>query len=294
MRNNSLLVQVKQFIKRSFPRLWIELAMRVMPRHFERELWLIPLLCDENRIAIDVGANQGVYSYYMSKFAKKVVAFEPNADLLPALRKTLNANVEVENSALSDTSDYAVLKIDPSDMGLSTIEERNRLASFAHPNNYASREIPTRTLDNFRFSNISLIKIDVEGHEEAVIRGAEKTIRANNPVLIIESENQHNTGAPVRLEKMLSELGYTCFYLYERSLRKFSQLRAADTDLRNLFSDTTPYINNFIFIPTNQIRLIEKIKAFAAEATAPKPARSPRPRVTQIGSVAVGYKKKTP
>ncbi len=67
--------------KKYFPTLWMDVGFWLAPRHFEREIWLAALLCDKNRIAVDVGANQGIYSYYMSKFAKAVLAFEPNVDL---------------------------------------------------------------------------------------------------------------------------------------------------------------------------------------------------------------------
>jgi hypothetical protein len=40
-----------------------------------------PSFAKKKKIAIDVGANQGQYSYYMAKFSKNVIAFEPNTDL---------------------------------------------------------------------------------------------------------------------------------------------------------------------------------------------------------------------
>jgi hypothetical protein len=47
-------------------------------------------------------------------------------------------------------------------------------------------KVEARTVDSFRFSDVSLIKIDVEGHELKVLRGAEKTISTFHPVIIIE------------------------------------------------------------------------------------------------------------
>lgn len=47
-------------------------------------------------------------------------------------------------------------------------------------------KVEARTIDSFGFSDIALIKIDVEGHEAGVLRGAEKTIGALHPVILIE------------------------------------------------------------------------------------------------------------
>src|ERR1700733_5157930 len=93
---------IVQSIKYYFPTFWIEAGLRLRKRHFEPELFLVPLLCNKDQIAIDVGANQGIYTYYMAKFAKKVVAFEPNVDLLAILMKVANDNVQLQSAALSD------------------------------------------------------------------------------------------------------------------------------------------------------------------------------------------------
>ena len=55
--------------------------------------------------------------------------------------------------------------------------------------------VPLRTLDSYNLSNIGFIKIDVEGHELDVLRGAEVTLRRDQPNLLIEIENRH---APTR------------------------------------------------------------------------------------------------
>ena len=241
----------------------MDVGLQIFPNHFERELRLAGLLCNKNKSAIDIGANQGIYSHFMAKAAKNVVAFEPNIDLWENLQKVLSGNVELEASALSDICSSAVMKIDRRNTGISTIEEKNNFSCTDPASYFFRRDVQTRTLDSFEFSNVSLIKIDVEGHEEAVIRGARETIKLNQPVLIVESEDRHNAGAPHRLAKGLAEMGYEGFYLFESTLRKFSDLRAADTDTANLFDGSAPYINNFIFVPANQPALIGQIEEFA-------------------------------
>jgi hypothetical protein len=82
-------VKIIQVIKSLFPTLWIEIGLRWRRRHFEPEVFLVPLLCNKNQIAIDVGENQGIDTYYMARFTKAVVAFEPNVDLIASLKKVV-------------------------------------------------------------------------------------------------------------------------------------------------------------------------------------------------------------
>jgi len=238
----------------------MERELRFRPSHFEEEFWLVPMLCDKRKTAIDIGANAGHYSYYMGKFSQNVIAFEPNRDLWNDLRRLLGRRVHLEPAALSRTSSKAVLRIDPGNTGVATIEEKNDLSSIKDKSVLAVREIEARTLDSFNFSNIAMIKIDVEGHEEAVLEGARETILRNRPALIVESEDRHNRGAPRRIAESLAALGYLGFYLRDRRLCDFSTLRVEDTDPKNLDSGT-PYINNFVFIPAAQTATIERVQA---------------------------------
>ena len=54
-------------------------------------------------------------------------------------------------------------------------------------------KVEARTIDSFGFSEVSLIKIDVEGHEAEVLHGAEKTISAFHPVIIVEISKGNRT-----------------------------------------------------------------------------------------------------
>lgn len=260
MSSLSLKTTVSRQLEKRFPRFWMERELRFRPNHFEGEFWLVPLLCDPEKTSIDIGANMGHYSYYMAKFSRNVVAFEPNRDLWNDLRRLLGSKVHLESAALSRASSKAVLRVDPDNTGVSTIEEKNDMACVDDKAAVEMREIETRTLDSFNFSNISMVKIDVEGHEEAVLEGAGETLRRNLPALIIESEDRHNPGAPRRIAARLAALGYGCFYLKDGRLCDFSTLGAEDTDSRNLDAGR-PYVNNFIFIPVAQPATIERVKA---------------------------------
>jgi len=260
MSSHKLKTSMTRQLEKLFPKLWLERELRFRPNHFDEEFWLVPLLCDKQKTSIDIGANAGHYSYYMEKFSRNVIAFEPNRDLWKNLNRILGSKVHLESAALSRTSSKAVMRIDQDNTGVSTIEEKNDLSCVADKSALVTREIETRALDSFNLSNIAMIKIDVEGHEEAVLEGASDTLRRNQPALIIESEDRHNQGAPCRIAEYLAALGYRGFYLKNRRLCDFSTLDTEDTDPRNLGSGT-PYINNFIFIAAAQSATIERVRA---------------------------------
>jgi FkbM family methyltransferase len=262
MAQDSLKVQIAKGIRRHFPKLWMERELRFRPNHFEPELPLVAVFCEKRKISIDVGANMGMYSYFMAKYSKSVIAFEPNIELWPALRRLLGRGFRLEAAALSDQLTKATLRLDRSNTGVATIEEKNNLVCVEDPSAVVSMPVETRTLDSYGLSNISMIKIDVEGHEEAVIRGAGKTIEDNRPVFIVESEDRHNPGAPRRLATMFSEFGYLGFYLKNKTLMDFNTLRNEDMDPKNLNGGDSTYINNFIYVPAEQSAKVERAKAF--------------------------------
>ncbi len=261
MLADALKIIVGRNLAKGFPRLWMERELRFRPHHFERELWLVPAICDKEKIAIDVGANQGVYSYYMSKFSRDVIAFEPNTDLWKDLHRLLGREFHIEAAALSGKFSQATMRIDTSNTGISTIEEKNDLSCAEDREAIVARVVETKPLDSFHFTDVSMIKIDVEGHEEAVIEGAGDTIRRNRPVLIIESEDRHNPGAPQRLVETFSKLEYSVFYIKDRQLLEYNTLREEDADLMSLVTGGSTYINNFIFVPAEQINKIERAQA---------------------------------
>ena len=124
------------------------------------------------------------------------------------------------------------------------------------------RVVEIRTLDSYDFPDVSMIKIDVEGHEEAVVAGAAETIRRCRPSLIIESEDRHNPGAPRRLADSISRLDYLVLFLKGGKLLDFRELRDEDMDPENMGRGEREYINNFLFIPAEKSRKIEQMRDF--------------------------------
>lgn len=218
----------------------------------ERELKVLPALCDSRKKAIDIGANRGLYVNSLVGLVRSVVAFEPLPNLCARLKKLYGRRIEIESVALSDAEGMAELRLPYGNYSWATMAPTNSLSLTDASKKIVIVQVNTRPLDSYNFSDVGFIKIDVEGHEEAVIAGGQATLAREMPNLIIETEERHNPGSVLRIENMLRSIGYQCFYLYDDLVHPFTDFDLArDQPITNI-SETGKegrYINNFIFVP---------------------------------------------
>ncbi len=176
--------------------------------------WAVENFADETKDIIDIGAHIGMYTTAFGKKVKRVHSFEcspKSFNFLCAnlLLHDLSYKVTKYNVALSDKNGVAKYYIrDPLDGG------GNGISGFACDVNTETIDVPTITLDSLGLTNINFIKIDVEGHEEQVLRGAVKTLKENNyPRILFESWPERYEDVPAKtirnsLFDFLSSLGY--------------------------------------------------------------------------------------
>jgi FkbM family methyltransferase len=252
---------VARYLSLQFPVAWTHYNRTFRKHHFDAEYWLIPLFCRPDRVAVDVGANMGIYAFAMARYARQVVAFEPNTDLWPFLRRFLGDKVRLEDAALSSEAGQAEFRVIADNTGIATIEANNPLSMIERPETIAVRNVATRTLDSFGLADVSFIKIDVEGHEEAVLAGGRETIAGNRPVVLIEAEDRHNPGAPGRVADWFATLGYDGFFVKARRLCPVAALSPGDTDSSGLAGGV--YINNFLYLPREDGALIVRAQSVA-------------------------------
>ena len=140
---------------------------------------------------VDVGANVGVHTVRLARLvgeSGEVIAIEPDPDVVrrTSANIALNGavNVRVVAGAASDRAGQTELfRPSPQDTN------RARASLLHHPYlTGATTSVPVVTVDEVCDGNpVSLIKIDVEGHEAAVVRGAADTIRKYAPSVVFES-----------------------------------------------------------------------------------------------------------
>jgi FkbM family methyltransferase len=132
------------------------------------------------RRAIDAGAHVGFWSDVLARHFDRVDAFEPVALLRECFTANLrHAHVELHPCALGAAPGSACVTVEPGNSGMS------------HLTTGAAGEIEVRTLDAFGFMDVDFVKIDAEGFEAAILRGAQDTLLRCRPVVLVEQNEAH-------------------------------------------------------------------------------------------------------
>lgn len=191
-------------------RLGLPLRARVGPR-LEPELALLPRFAPAGSLAVDVGANRGVYTYHLSRAVGPngtVIAYEPQPELAAYVRAGMAraGNVTVRAVALGERAATARLTIPLRDgrpePGWATLRRDPHDPGRAY-------DVPVVTLDGeLAGREVSFIKIDVEGYELATLRGALATLRRWRPVVLAEIEHAWSGASIAPTLELLSGLGY--------------------------------------------------------------------------------------
>ena len=210
-----------------FPRLYEAVASRRyllgyrLGIVYERDFRALPAILAPDALVLDVGANSGqsIFSIKRVLPRARIISFEPNPCHAPALIALTDrfSDLSYEPVGLADQDGESYLYV-PIYNG----KAMSGLASFDYakaagwlsprtvygfdPARLEIRQVKTKLqrLDDYDL-NPDLIKIDVQGFEEQVIRGGMETIKRSRPILFVESST------PAVLDSMLCPLGYEAF-----------------------------------------------------------------------------------
>jgi len=184
-------------------------------------------------LVVDVGAHAGLASLYFLARGHPVISFEPSSENVRLLRAAQSANTfdrwTIEARAVSDSSGSATFFADGPWGHLAGGESTTR----------GLREtVETISLDDW-FSaqpkrRIGLLKVDVEGGELGVLRGAEQLLgRDDAPALLIES-NGHALGwfggTPTDLRRAIARFGYRIFGVRPKRVLRRTAFYPVDTE----------------------------------------------------------------
>ena len=247
----------------AFGRLAYAATMEYKRRADEPELALVPSLLRPDRAFLDVGANVGLYSYVARGRASRVFAVEPHPGMAAALRRNFGGDVEVLEYALSDHEGTAELHVPRHEGG--ELTSRSSLEAEANPG-FAEHQVGVELhrLDDLSLPPLGLVKVDVEGHEKAVLVGAEATLARDRPALIVEVEERHHPGESARIFELLAGWGFEGFFLESGSLRPIAEFdpkrHQRPEDIKRPGSKrASGYINNFIFVPDDDAALRDRL-----------------------------------
>lgn len=168
---------------------------------------------------LDIGANGGVYSLLCKRLWPEMtaIAFEPFPATREAGQRWASANgveIRFEAIALSDHIGSAPMYVSAKGDASNSLVEGFREAS-------GTVDVELSTLDAYleRTGAVpTLLKIDVEQHEPAVIRGATSTLERQKPIIVIELIKSHGelTDAARAAHQLLETLGYQARLLGNR------------------------------------------------------------------------------
>ena len=142
----------------------------------KQQLALYHCAPERRRTMIDCGAHIGLWSYNFAHWFKKIEAFEP----VEAHRECFIKNmpsvgaVDLHPFALGDREDMVTIRVNPVSSGDSWVKGKGT--------------VPMKTLDSFGFEDVDFIKVDAEGYEEFILRGAEFTLKHWKPVVCVEQK----------------------------------------------------------------------------------------------------------
>jgi FkbM family methyltransferase len=170
----------------------------------ENELRYLDKILSGKKVAIDVGVYEGWFSYAMSRLFSKVYSFEINSEIAKYLTECDLDNVELINVGLSASSEETTLYIPVvqgvPQFGWASLESDNHPGAESH----LKKSVKIQPLDSFNIQEVDFIKIDVEGHELEVLKGARRTISSNMPIILVEIKDRN----VACVTDFLSAIGY--------------------------------------------------------------------------------------
>lgn len=179
---------------------------------FEDEIKFIRKFVSSNMSVLDVGANHGVYALSIATLLDSghVWAFEPTRTPAEKLRASIEINelgdrITLVRAGLSDQNRSALINT-------SFNSELNSL----HGNSKLKEEITLLSLDEYIFSqkienNFSFVKLDAEGEEVNVVKGAARFFNEQSPLVMFELK--HNQEINYELISLFRSLGYDIYRL---------------------------------------------------------------------------------
>jgi FkbM family methyltransferase len=221
-------------------------------------------------VAADIGCHKGAYTYWMRRRVGPtgaVYSFEPQPSQIEYLRNVFSVmsydNVMLVPQAVSNVCGQRQLHV-PQGSGqthAATLEGRTECPRKGHDNSslLAARssllDVEVTTLDAFFSSQDRpphFLKIDVEGHELAVLEGARHLLETNRPAMLIECEARHRQDGDVRpVFELLRSHGYEGSFFLNRHRYPLAAFQpAVHQQLPNENGELPRhYVNNFAFTP---------------------------------------------
>lgn len=142
-------------------------------------------LCPRRRVAVDIGANVGLWTRDLCQWFEQVIAIEPVEAFRQCLLQNVSAtNIDIRPVALGAVNTTINMIITENNTGHSHVD----VASIGQGS------VPMVTLDSLNLPCVDYIKIDCEGFERNILLGAQQTICQHRPIMVIEDKKHKDVG----------------------------------------------------------------------------------------------------
>ena len=225
---------------------------------------------------VDIGAHDGLLTIPLARLpGSRVLAFEPLPSAFARLQAALRvafgaapANVECHHLALGDHQGSITLAMPVLD-GVAQEQWASTAKDYAaHVSARVTVErftVPMRTLDDFALTDVTAIKLDAEGAEYEILRGARETLLRCRPVLTLEVEERHRAGSTYAVPAYLDALGYDVFFELKGAWHPMADLDRATMQRASpdpsVFEASDPYVFVFYALPReNSAAMLETLR----------------------------------
>ncbi len=226
---------------------------------------------------IDVGAHDGALTLPLARLAgARVIAFEPLPqafDRLAHAARSTPGEIELRREALGDRDGEIVLEV-PHVGGVAQEQWASMVKDYeairrADPRvDLVERHtVPLIRLDSLELLDVTAMKIDAEGAELEVLRGAEATLRRCRPILTVEIEERHRAGSTREVPAFLAGLGYRGLFALDGAWHRIADFDAATMQTASPspaeFSASDPYVFIFCFLMPDRMAELAGLDSLA-------------------------------
>ena len=223
--------------------IWIEtqsILYKLKHRNaYEKEIDLLAQLLTAGDTCMDVGANIGQWTFYMSKIvgpSGKVFAIEPMPITYEVLKRVINKlkmkNVSAHQIALGDKDGWGTMHVDENKDGVKSLA--TAYLSGDERSSMAGSKIRIKTLDGFiestNINKIKLIKCDIEGAELFFLKGGANVLMRDKPVLICEIQYVHTLKYGYRPKNVFDFMRSFGYQPYKYILNQLTPINEPDPE----------------------------------------------------------------
>jgi FkbM family methyltransferase len=258
---------VARYLGYTAMRMLVELVWRRQVRSGDLTAALTDHFAGDGATVVDIGASWGLFSYHLARLvggAGTVFSYEPHPMNKPVLEKLVKArpNVRFRPVAVSDLAGSADLQVPV--FGSRHVTAQSSLAHGFDGQRGVRVEkvsVPTVRLDDeIGGRRVGLVKIDVEGHEMSVLRGASVTLGEYLPPMLIEIEQRHLDCSIKDVFVEIEDIGYVLYFIDGAALRPIGEFDLEQHQLSSLvqqvftpFSMPGGYVHNFCAVASPDV-----------------------------------------